>query len=344
MGKWIVPTPSVGASFANEISLAGSRAVTKFSIRAEKGYFTIGTTKGTVYSAGNKGVIFYILPDLSDVIDSRVFQPMRIHSVQFEWNQAGVPSGDLEIWTATSPTTGWNERWNSLVDASGQVGLYTVNLAAYGITDRIIAFVFDASGSTETGETDANMFIIKNIILYTYRDPVITNKLTGDKIVKDLLIGNSDVGIVAHADQVSSDMLFVEKSDLELVPIIYEGETIQSIISKITAPGLGTVHNYIQNPSHETPEVRAESVDFNGWVRSDGLTSIVYDTDVPVDVGAGTYSIKCLIPATDGAGWKIGRYAKFVGVRGNNQRLNCEPNQTYSFSIYSRATAVRNMK
>src|SRR3972149_5359836 len=234
MGKWLIPSAGAGG-IANEISLAGAGAAAKDIVEKGLGMFRFGSKKNQTYVIGDKGVIYYRLPRVGVLTDRRLFQPMTIHSIQYSADVAGPGfAGFLKVYTADHPLGTWTHRLDINIYPSAAV----VNLEANGADVEAGAVALDCTTEcTEDDDGGVNRFLMKEVTIYAERDPTTTNKTTAKKIVTNLLYGDSDIDVTSHATQISDDQTFIEDSELEISPAVYEHQSLQDIIAALSSYG-----------------------------------------------------------------------------------------------------------
>ncbi len=266
MNNWITPSPGAGG-ISDDISLAGAGVIDKFQVGTGNALFRIGVTKDMHYELGDRAVFYYELPDISNLTDDRPFGPLTIHSIQFTWDMSAETeqkaAWNLKVWSADKILGTWTEALNIDIRATTP-RTYSVNIAADGVLAQAVAigvetiFPFDA-----VGENSEHRILIKDLTIYAERDATDARKTTAKKIIVDLLGGNSDVLVDAHADQVMDDEAFIEDTDLEIVPASFSGRTLQEIASELVDFGFSQVANLVDNPSVENDGV--------GWSGPTGL-------------------------------------------------------------------------
>jgi len=327
MNKWKVPAEGAGA-ISDEISLTGAGSA-KYMVTQGLVQFTIGLVKDTFYdnSPVDRSVLYYRLPRVSNLSDDRLFQPMTIHSIQYTWDFIGVTGHAIRVWTADHSRGTWNQRDTAIFP----VGVRTVNLDADGTSIEAVAVGLEATtvgGFTYTGETNAERAIFKNITIYTERDATTTRKTKQKKIITDLIKGNSNINVDTHAKQISDNLSFVEDSELEIIPAVFEGETIQDIIAKLTSFGIAELYNLVENPGCE----KAASTD--GFLPISAATISQDNTKST----RGSNSLKVVTTAIANVGVDT---EKADGVGGHLE--NVIPDRAYTYAFDFEASAVKNM-
>ncbi len=258
MGNWITPSPGAGG-ISDDLTLTGAGKIDKFQIGTGDALFRVGGTKGTHYELGDRAVFYYELPDISNLTADRPFGPLTIHSIQFTWDMSAETeqkaAWNLKVWSADKIKGTWTEALNIDIRATAP-RTYSVNIAADGVLAQAVAigvetiYPFDA-----VGENSEHRILIKDLTIYAERNGFSDRKTTAKKIIVDLLGGNSDVSVDAHADQVMDDEAFIEDTDLEIVPASFSGRTLQEIASELVDFGFSQVANLVDNPSVENDGV-----------------------------------------------------------------------------------------
>ncbi len=319
MGNWITPSPGAGG-ISDDISLTGSGKIDKFQIGSGDALFRVGVTKGTHYELGDRAVFYYELPDISNLTDDRPFGPLTIHSIQFTWDMSTdtekKAAWNLKVWSADKILGTWTEAVNIDIRLTSPQ-TYTVNIADNGVLAQAVAigvetiFPFDADG-----ENSEHRILIKDLTIYAERDATDARKTTAKKIIVDLLGGNADVLVDAHADQVMADEAFIEDTDLEIVPASFSGRTLQEIASELVDLGFSKVANLVDNPSVEDDGV--------GWSGPSGLAI------PPGSHGANSFNVS--VAAVTGSGITI--------IQRDGKRFPVIELERYTFSIDLFASAA----
>jgi len=336
MSAWNKPAVGAGG-ISDEISLSGAGFINKFIVEASEALFVFGTKKNISYVIGDKAVMYYRLPRVSNLADDRLFQPMTIHGIKFTWDRTSFSALTfLEIYSADHARGTW------VLESSRNAGtedpsVLQLNLGADGDSIEAVAIGVNIGlGFTESSAEDAEKrLLIKDLTIYSERNAWDTRKITGRKIITDLLQGNSNINVDEHAKQVSKDFLFIENTELELAPAIYEGETLQDIMAKLSGFGLTTIENLVKNPSVE--------VNVDGWL---GTISSITVTQV-TDPQFGDQGAQIDFPSSAGANEGLvivasddtGDFTALPNVAANYRRFVVESSTEYTFSIYNKLPA-----
>lgn len=328
MNRWLVPAAG-GGSISDEISLSGAGAIGKFTVLKGKALFTVAARRNVSYSLNDKAVIYYRLPRVSNLGDDRLFQPNTIHSIQFTWDFISV-DGALQpkVWTADFARGTWTERF-AVPTFLTNTGTFTENLVADEVAAEAIAIGIDTL-SSHVVSSDTIHYAFTNITIWAERDATTTRKTKQKKIITDLIKGNSDIGVGTHAKQINDNLSFVEDSELEIIPAVFEGETLQDIIAKLTSFGIAELYNLIENPGCE----KASSTD--GFKPIGGAT-VAQNAALKT---RGSFACKVTTANVDDSGVEI---EKADGVGGHLETIIPDRAYTFVFDIVTDA-ASKNME
>ncbi len=320
MGNWITPSPGAGG-ISDDISLTGAGKIDKFQIGSGQALLRIGNTKDTQYELGDIAAFYYELPDISGLTDDRPFGPLTIHSIQFTWDMSAETeqkaAWNLKVWSADKILGTWTEALNIDIRASDP-RTYTVNIAADGVLAQAVAIgVETIYPFTSEGENSEHRILVKDLTIYAERDATTTRKTTAKKIITDLLGGNTDVLVEAHADQVMADEAFIEDTDLEIVPASFSGRTLQEIASDLVDFGFSQVANLVDNPSVEN--------DPFGWS----------GPGPGINIPPGSFGLAgFVVTLTNDTGVGV------TIVRRDGKRFSVEESARYTFSVDLKTTGI----
>ena len=259
MSGWRTPSPGAGG-ISDDISLAGVGKIDAFSMGSGAALFRIGTTKGLLYELTDKAVFYYDLPEIDQLTDDRPFGPLSIHSIQFTWDMSDKTETEgaawnIKVWSADKILGTWTEKLDIDIRTTDPQ-TYTVNVAEDGVLAQAVALGVDTIYPfVAPGETGEHRVVFTNVTVYAERNATTQRRTTAKKIIVDLLGGNSDVLVDAHADQVQADEAFIQDTDLEIVPAVFSGRTLQEIASELVDFGFSQLANMVDNPSVENDEV-----------------------------------------------------------------------------------------
>ncbi len=315
LGKWLQPAPGAGG-ISDDISLDGSGEISKFQIAKSPALVSFSTVKDTKYEVGDIALIYYRLTDVTGISELRPFGPWTIHSIQFTWDNSTIHPFDLVVWTADVEKGTWQERHVFRPFTEGiDPGVVTVDLVPNGERAQVIGLgikcIYPFEEDLETGE---RRIAFSTVTIYAENDATVGRLTTSKKIITDLVNGNPDTITVAHGIQVSDDLSALEESPLELVPAIFEGETVQDIIGKILEYGIGVDANLVDNPSLE--------VDAEGWSGPSG--------DRVASGAYGSFKFNTTTVGAAGEGITI--------LDRNGKRFPVIEGETYTFSLSIKAT------
>ncbi len=332
MNAWRIPVAGAGG-ISDEISLAGAGKSDKFNMSLGPDIFRISTKKNLVYDVGDVACFYYRLPRIGNINDRRLFQPMTIHRIEFELDSLINPTKmDDFVWTADHPKGTWDAGTDLIISSR----LWSDNIGADGSDIEAVAIGTAVhTGFTETADDGEQRIVFKNVTVFAERDATNQRPTTGKKIITNLLSGNSDIDVTAKAKQISTDESFIEDTELEISPAIFEGDTLQDIITKVNSFGLSTIENLVSNPSVEN--------DRNGWVAAGDVNGTVVqvadpqfgDKGAQIDVvsGAVAGSGLCILNNQEIVG------LSFIAVR-NWMRQVVKPSTKYTLSAYLRESGA----
>lgn len=238
-GKWKIPAQG-GGGISDEIFMWQTWP-NEYVIQQHTNLMVFGPRRNQVNAINSKGVLYYRLPRVANLADNRVFQPMAIKSIQYSWSRVNVLSGlddyALRIWDSTHPHgVTWTQRDSRIT--TDTPGVRNINLPTNG---EAVAIGIEALTATTAARNDAeSRFIVQDVTLYSIADGGTSPDTKADVILKHLFLGTGPVDNT-HAKQISDDFSSVESSSLEVIPAIFERQTMQEIAVKLGSFGLDDV-------------------------------------------------------------------------------------------------------
>ena len=299
MDKWIIPTVGGGA-ISDEIGLSGL-VNEKGWIYKDRAFWGFGLKRGQSYAIGDRIAIYYRLPRTDHLTKSGIFQPNTIHSIQYQWDRNGIGSPTPfthRVWTALhAKDTSWTEK--DATSPTGTPAIKTVNIGANSDQIQAVAFGIEFINTITSYPVDdgSTRMIFTDVTIWAERDAArsLVNENTPKKMISGYLNGNSNINLDAKAKQLSDDLLNVNIGEAEIIPAVYEDETILDILNSSLGPGSGILYNLVDNPSLE--------VDYYGW--NDHLGTPVTRSTGEVTGGKGLYAAKDINITAEGQGITI---------------------------------------
>ena len=206
------------------------------------GGLSVALRKEESYTSGNpcSGYV-YVLP--SPIwTTSLPIAPNTVQYIKFTLVITNASSSDIRvrIFTASSPYSGsWTQKASYKIANNGTIELAIGNGAE---NIKAVAFVVD-DDTTQTygGNSGEARAVISDIELWADVAPLTSNRLTARRFIIDNLLGKSALDLSSTMPQLSTDTLYINDPELDIMPLIIEGKTLQDAILELGSYGDNSV-------------------------------------------------------------------------------------------------------